>query len=74
MAETTSGADLIRIGEAARRAGCSQPTLRRLVRSGQIPAYINPLDRRLVLVRVADVESLSAPRRFDPKEQPMTAA
>jgi len=66
--------DLVPIGEAAKRVGRSPHTLRKLVRAGELPAYAQPLDRRLRLVRLADVEALRAPRRFDPKEEPMPAA
>ncbi len=63
MAETMDADLLVPIGQAARRAGCSQATLRRLVRAGELPAYAQPLDRRLRLVRWPDVEALASPRR-----------
>lgn len=62
--------ELVPIGEAARRAGCSQATLRRLVRAGELPAFTRRLDRRARLVRVDDIEGLRAPRRLEPREVP----
>ncbi len=66
--------DLIGIGQAAKILGTSQTTLRRRVRDGLLPTYVRPLDRRVRLIRLADVQALGSPRRFDPKEAPMTAA
>ncbi len=59
---------MIPIGRAAERIGSSPHTLRKLVREGQLQTYQRPTDRRLRLVRLADVEALAAPRRLDPKE------
>ena len=64
----TGDVDLVPIGAAAKRRGCSPATLRKLVRDGALPTYVRPLDRRLRLVRLADVEALATPRRLDPKE------
>ncbi len=69
-----SEVDLLPIGAAAKRRGCSPATLRKLARNGVLPTYVRPLDRRLRLVRFADVEALAAPRRLDPKEAPPMAS
>ena len=69
----TGEVDLIPIGAAAKRIGSSPATLRRLVRDGELPTYVRPLDRRLRLVRFADVDAQTAPRRFAPKETPMAS-
>ena len=71
---TMNDGDLIPIGAAAKRLGTSTTTLRRRLRDGEIPTYVRDLDRRRRLARLADVEALGSPRRFDPKEEPMPAA
>lgn len=60
--------DLIAFGEAARRLGSSQATLRKAVKAGVLPVYLRPLDRRLRLVRRQDVDALAAVRRLEPRE------
>ncbi|MDP9363224.1 MAG: hypothetical protein M3Q10_03145 [Chloroflexota bacterium] len=66
--------DLVGIGEAAERLNTSQTTLRRRIRDAAVPVYVRPLDRRRRFVRLADVQPLASPRRFDLTEEPMPAA
>lgn len=47
--------------EACRRIGVTAPTLRKIVRRGDLPVFLDPLDARLRLVRVADLETLRQP-------------
>lgn len=68
-----SEADLVPIGEAAKRLGSSPTTLRRLVREGALPTFRRPLDRRTRLVRIDDLEGLRAPRRLEAQEAPPMA-
>ncbi len=48
---------------AARYLEISDPTLRRLVRSGQLTVFDDPLDGRRKLVRRVEVERLLAERQ-----------
>jgi len=69
-----SEADLLPIGEAARRVPCSPTTLRRLVREGTLPTYRRAFDRRARLVRIDDIEGLRAPRRLEAREEAPVSA
>jgi len=51
------------VSEAAKRVGRSRPTMARLLAEGMLPSYENPLDRRVRLVRVEDLDALRVPRR-----------
>ncbi len=53
------------VSEAAKRVGRSRPTMARLLAEGMLPSYQNPLDRRVRLVKVEDVDALRIPRRVD---------
>lgn len=54
--------DFVSVREAARRLGCSPPTVDRLIAAGELPAFRPPTDLRRRLVRVADLEPLKLPR------------
>ena len=56
---------------AAARVGIARQTLSGRVRLGEVPAYRDPLDKRLVLLRTTDVERLSTPQ---PRVSPLEAA
>lgn len=51
----------VSLRQAADLAGVSYATVRRLVRSGDITAYRRGVDRRSLLVAVADVQRLAEP-------------
>ena len=51
---------------AATDLGCAPQTLRKRVRSGDLPVFSNPLDRRCRLVRIADLDRLRQPRPIRP--------
>ncbi len=53
------------VSQAAKRVGRSRPTMARLLAEGMLPHYQNPLDRRVRLVKVEDVDALRIPRRVD---------
>jgi len=60
----------VTIGIAAAQAGISRTTLRDRVRSGMLPAFADPRDRRRVLLRTADVARLSTPHPITaPREE-----
>lgn len=54
-------AELVPLGEAARRGGLSRQTLADRVDRGEVAAFRTARDRRLVLVRLADVLALGDP-------------
>ncbi len=54
--------DLIQLGRAARLIGISQNTLRKRIRSGELQTYRLPLDKRVRLVREADIAALTTPQ------------
>lgn len=57
--------DYLPLGEAARRLGISEFTMRRRIAAGEIPVWTDPLDRR------RDLDRYKKPR---PREAPMPAA
>lgn len=54
------------VGEARERLGVSKPKMAQLIRDGLLPAMESPLDKRVKLVRAADVEALAS--RWSKKE------
>ncbi len=54
--------DYVSIKEAARKLGCSPPTVDRLIAAGELVAFRPPTDLRRRLVRVGDLEALKLPR------------
>ena len=60
--------------EAARLVGVTDRTLRRRVRAGDLTAFLNPLDRRERLVRLADLRTYATPQPLVPNGKgPSTA-
>jgi len=53
---------LVTCKEAALRLGVTPPTLRKRVRRGELEVFRSPLDDRLRLIRVTDLEPLRHPR------------
>jgi excisionase family DNA binding protein len=47
--------------QALERLGVSRPTMQRMVRRGDLEIYRDPSNRRVRLVKVADVEHLLRP-------------
>jgi len=60
--DRTDTGDFLSLTEAAARSGTSRQTLSGRVRLGLLPAFSDPRDRRFVLLRASDVDSLSVPR------------
>jgi hypothetical protein len=60
--------------QAYKRFGISPMTLRSRMRAGQLPTYENPLDSRVRLFRVGDIEELSRPRPASDKTIAASAA
>ena len=59
---STGPTEFVTLSAAAAQVGVSRTTMRDRVRLGMLPAYRDPLDRRLVLLRAVDVERLRTPR------------
>jgi len=57
-----NGGEFLNLTEAAARVGIARQTLSASVRLGAIPAYRDPLDRRLLLLRRSDLDGLRTPR------------
>lgn len=51
--------ELLTVGEARARLGVSKPKMAQLIREGILATTDSPLDRRVKLVRLADVEALA---------------
>jgi len=67
--------EFVTLGTAAAQAGISRTTMRDRVRSGELPAFADPRDRRRVLLRTADVARLSTPRPIaTPHEEALAMA
>jgi hypothetical protein len=60
--------------QAYERFGIAPMTLRRRVRRGEIATYEAPLDRRVQLYRVRDLETLQQPRPLSREVQAASAA
>jgi excisionase family DNA binding protein len=59
----TENTGLITQTEACRQFGLDAKTLRRRIADGTIPVYRDTFDRRIRLVRTADLERLKKPHR-----------
>lgn len=63
--------DYLTAGEARELLQVSKPTFSRMLRDGRLVAYRDPRDKRLTLVRRADVARLLAgPQRVAPPGDP----
>ena len=58
---TDSGADFVTVQEAARMLGMARMTFWRRLREGAMPVYRSERDRRVRLVKRADVERMLEP-------------
>lgn len=56
---------LVTTAEALRRTGITGPTLRKRIRRGDIAVYRDPLDDRLRLISVSDLDALLSPRPIE---------
>ncbi len=55
--------EFLPISEAARKAQVSRITMRRAIAESGIETFRSPLDKRLRLVKVSDLNTLRAPRQ-----------
>ncbi len=65
--------EFVTLTEAQDRLGISRFKMTQLVRDGRVALYLNELDRREKLVRVADIDALRAPRRLEPPTKKLAA-
>lgn len=56
---------LVTTAEALRRVGITAPTLRKRVRRGELQVFSDPLDDRVRLIRVEDLEALRNPQPIE---------
>ena len=68
MNDETAGDEFVRFGEARRRLGVSDVTLRQRVRRGELRVFRDPRDHRRRLVRVDDLAAFARPRPIAPRE------
>ena len=59
---STGPTGFLTLSAAAAQVGISRNTMADRVRSGAVPAFRDPLDKRFTLVRVADLDRLRTPR------------
>jgi hypothetical protein len=52
--------EYVTVGRARERLGISKPKMAQLIRDGVLATVTSPLDKRVKLVRVADIEALAA--------------
>ena len=57
--------DFLTLTDAARYLGVSRQTLWRRIRDGVIPVHVSEINRRIKLVKRADVEALMRPRPIE---------
>lgn len=57
----------VTLAEAARRCGTTRQLLRRRINRGEIATFTDPVDERLTLVRVGDLDRLRQPQPIAPR-------
>ena len=62
--DSVLGNGLVTIKQACEQFGVSDFTLRKWIRSGELMAFVNPLDRRARLLDVDELTRYAAPRRL----------
>jgi excisionase family DNA binding protein len=65
--------DFVTIQRAAQVMGVSRWTVWRLVKDGKLPIYHSEIDRRVKLVRRADLAALMQPRPVGSREEKAAA-
>jgi excisionase family DNA binding protein len=64
--------DSVTLSDAAVRLGVSRTTVWAMVRSGQLEAYQDPIDKRRRLIPMQSIRSLLARRGQAPRSRPLT--
>lgn len=52
--------EFVNIREGAKRLGISEPAIRRRIQRGELTAYASPLNLRVKLLRIADLDRYGA--------------
>jgi len=65
--------DFVTIQQAAKLLGVHRITVWRLVRDGRLQAYQSPINRRVKLVKRADLTALMTPQPIDGDEKKAAA-
>jgi excisionase family DNA binding protein len=58
--------DFLTLTDAARYLGVSRQTLWRRIRDGVIPVHVSEINRRVRLVKRADLNRIRTPRTIEP--------
>ena len=68
--------EYLTLGQAAEYSGVSRVTIWRMVKEGRLPAYQDPRDRRVKLVKREELDEAlrPVPLKVEPKEQGKAAA
>ena len=65
--------ELVTMHEAAQRLGIARLTLRRRIAERRLPTFRSDLDKRVHLMRVADVQALATPIAAQPAQKGVAA-
>jgi len=74
MEAVSEPGDFIGFNAAQRRFGMSLDTLRRRVARGELTLYRAPLDDRMKLLKISDLEQLKVPRQVAGRDVATSAA
>jgi excisionase family DNA binding protein len=66
--------EFLDVEQAAELLGVTRFTISRLIRAGELPTYVSPLNRRKKLLRREDVEALRQPVPIEPEDTKKAAA
>lgn len=65
-----STAEMVTCGEGARRVGVAPATLRKVIRRGELQTFRDPLNARVKLLKVTDLEGLRIPQPMGSRSNP----
>lgn len=65
-----STAEMVTHGEGARRVGVAPATLRKAVRRGELQVFRDPLNARVKLLKVTDLDALLTPQPVESRANP----
>ena len=56
----------LNLRQASRKLGLSEPALRSRIRSGEIQTFRDPLNKRVKLIALSDLDSYATPHPLEP--------
>jgi excisionase family DNA binding protein len=65
--------NFVTLRQAAKLLGISYVTVWRMVKAGRLQTYASPVNRRVKLVKRADLEALMQPQPIEPDEKKAAA-